>query len=96
MSPGKNGYFKLSTVDGKLYCLKYVDASKTRGGRTIIEKISGTEDLDTKPKHKIKLKDKVADVGSGHIDGNGQSGSKAEAPVDVFVKHEGFEENDIF
>lgn len=96
VSPGKNGNFKLSSVDGKLYWLKYVEQAKTRGGRTIIERTSGSEDSDTKPKHKIKLKDKVDDVGLGRIDGNGQSGSKVEAPSDVFVRHEGFEENDIF
>ena len=96
VSPGKNGNFKLSTVDGKLYYLKYVETAKTKVGRTIIEKASDSDGLDARPKHKIKLRDKVVDAGSGNIDGDGLSGSKTEAPADVFVQHEGFEENDIF
>lgn len=89
--------FKLCRIDGKLYSLKFVGHRNAVKPKKIhIEKDSGTVDVPPSPKHKIRLKDEVGANGQpADVVGNVLEIKGGETP-DVFIKHSGFEENDIF
>ena len=89
--------FKLCRIDGKLYSLKFVGHRSVAKSKKIhFEEDSVAVDTTPSPKHKIRIKDDVgANAKPSSVVGAVPEDKENETP-DVFIKHSGFEENDIF